>query len=229
MLSRRDFVKTSLRWLLADRAGADRPRVPRPDGRAAAPARRPRPGRRPARRRQRRHQHGRPASRRGLCQNRKALRLDARATDQGQRTRRPASRLEQGGQAAGARPAGDRAGRRLSQPEPVALREHGDLAVGPARPGGTRGPGLARPRPSTSGSRRGTPPARSSSAQASRPPRSTDVGASRRRSTGSTTLRSRANQACARRSARHPRATTSAHSSAGARSTPTRPPTAWPS
>ena len=49
------------------------------------------------------------------------------------------------GEASGARPARAGAGRGLSQPEPLALREHGDLADGAARPGGAHRAGLDRP------------------------------------------------------------------------------------
>ncbi len=50
-----------------------------------------------------------------------------------------------GGQAPRIGPAGDRAGRRLSQPEPVAFRQHGDLADRPPRRGRARRPRLAGP------------------------------------------------------------------------------------
>ncbi len=48
--------------------------------------------------------------------------------------------LERGAARAGA-------GRGLSQPEPLAFREHGDLADGADRPGGALRPGLDRPQP----------------------------------------------------------------------------------
>jgi hypothetical protein len=45
------------------------------------------------------------------------------------------------------RATGHRAGRQLSEPEPIAFPEHGDLAYSPARSRGSHGTGLAGPRP----------------------------------------------------------------------------------
>ena len=68
------------------------------------------------------------------------LAIPAARGEEDRRPRRPASVARGVLEAAGAAAAGDRAERGLSQPEPVALREHGDLADGPARP-------RTRPRP----------------------------------------------------------------------------------
>ena len=93
----------------------------------------PHPGRRAARRRQRRHQHGRPVQGRRVRQAPQGDPAAREAADQGQRRGRPAPGDGRRGEAAGIGPAGDRAGRGLSEPEPLALPQHGDLAIGPAR------------------------------------------------------------------------------------------------
>ena len=131
----------------ADLARPDRPRLHRHARPGLDPgAGRPGPRRDPARRRQRRPQHGRPVSgMRPTPRTARRLKLANDRSDQGVRRHRPAPGDGPGGQAAGIGPAGDRPGRRLSQPEPVALRQHGDLADRPPRRGRTRRPRLAGP------------------------------------------------------------------------------------
>ncbi len=74
-----------------------------------------------------------------------------KAADPGQRSRRLAPGAARAGGAPRARSPRAGPGRRLSQPQPLALREHGDLADGPARSGGAWRPGLDRPRPRRAG------------------------------------------------------------------------------
>ena len=59
---------------------------------------------------------------------RPTLQISAKEVQQGRRPRRAAPRARRFRQAAGAAAAGDRPERRLPEPEPLALREHGDLA-----------------------------------------------------------------------------------------------------
>ncbi len=77
------------------------------------------------------------------ARNRKMLEAREGQPDQGVRRHWPAPGDGPGGQAAGNGPAGDRSGRRLSESEPVALRQHGDLAHGPSGRGRARRAGLA--------------------------------------------------------------------------------------
>ena len=111
----------------------------------------------------------------GYAKNRKQLRLPEKQLIQvnDRVGLHPALRelgalLERGQLAPGARG-------RLSQPQPIALREHGDLADGAARPGGAWRPGLDRPRPRRAGD--GTRPR----ARPPAPPRCTSATERRRR------------------------------------------------
>ena len=83
----------------------------------------------------------------GYAKYRKAHPPAREAADPGQRGGRPAPGDARRGEAAGIGPAGDRSGRGLSEPEPLALPQHGDLAIGPARRAGPHRAGLGRPRP----------------------------------------------------------------------------------
>ena len=131
-----------------DRPGADAARLPGPHGARRRPGEgRPHPGRRAARRRQRRHQHGRPVQGRRVREVPQGAPPAREAADPGQRRGRPAPGDARRGQAAGIGAAGDRAGRGVSEPEPLALPQHGDLAIGPARRAGPHRAGLGRPRP----------------------------------------------------------------------------------
>ena len=147
MITRRDFLARGLRNSTLIALAPTLPGFLARTARAAgAREGRPRPGRRPARRRQRRHQHGRPVRGRRLRQAPQGAPPAREAADQGQRRGRAAPGDGRRGQAAGIGPAGDRAGRRLSQPEPVAFPQHGDLAVGPPRRARAHRAGLDRPR-----------------------------------------------------------------------------------
>ena len=148
MITRRRLPRPRPAGFDPDRPGTDAARLPGAHG----PCRRtregrPHPGRRPARRRQRRHQHGRPLQGRRVRQVPQGDPPAREAADQDQRRGRPAPGDGRRGEAAGIGPAGDRAGRGLSEPEPLALPQHGDLAIGPARQHGPHRAGLGRPRP----------------------------------------------------------------------------------
>ncbi len=93
----------------------------------------PHPGRRPARRRQRRAEYRGALSRRRVPQAPAEARDPGRRGEEDRRPRRPAPVARAVLEAAGAAAAGDRAERGLPQPEPVALRQHGDLADGQDR------------------------------------------------------------------------------------------------
>ena len=121
---------------------------------------RPHPGRLAARRRQRRHQHGRPLQGRRVCEVPQGHPPAREAADPDQQRGGPAPGDGRRGQAAGVGAAGDRAGRGLSQPESLALPQHGDLAIGPARRAGPHRAGLGRPRPRRRPARPATVPRR---------------------------------------------------------------------
>ena len=150
MFNRRQFLTRTLEGLVAGGPELDGPAVRVPDraGRRAGQGHHPRRPRDD--RRQRRPQHRHSLRRRPVPQGPAHA-----APDQGRghppgRSRRPELRHAGLPADVGARAAGGRAGRRLSEPRALALRGDGHLAVGrsqgDSRPAGWAGP---RPRPTT--------------------------------------------------------------------------------
>ncbi len=83
----------------------------------------------------------------GYAKHRTAIRLPEKRLITVNRRGRPAPGDGRRGEAAGIGAAGDRAGGGLSESQSLALPQHGDLAIGPARRTGAHGAGLGRSRP----------------------------------------------------------------------------------